>query len=278
MKKMVMGGAVALLLTGHAAFAAIQYEYFQTSRSDVQDGAAADFNARAVIDGLRSRVEFISGNAYPPGTYVISTDGARKLLWVDPTQKIYTEVNSLNIASAIGASNISVSNLLSTVTKLDDAKVIAGIPTDHYRLTMTYSITVNFRNMPLKQAVRATIDAWTTVRFGDAAEAAFANNIQTGNANIDELIAVETTKIRGFPLKQTVQIVTLHESKLQPVGSKLVLPASRTQTREMTVTSIGEAKAEDSLFRVPAQYKKIDFSDQINKSQTQVLSVQPSNQ
>ena len=278
MKKTVMGGVVALLLTGHAAFAAVQYEYFQTSRSDVQDEQAADFNAKAVIDGLRSRVEFISGNAYPPGTYVISTDGARKLLWVDPTQKIYTEVNSLNIASAIGTSNISLTDLVSTVTKLDDGKVIAGIPTDHYRLTMTYGITVNFRDMPLKQSVRATIDEWTTVRFGDASETAFANNVQTGNAKIDELITAETTKIRGFPLKQTIRIVTIHESGMQPVGSKLSLPASRTQTREMTVTAITEAKADDAMFRVPAQFRKIDFSDQISKSQTQVLSVQTSSQ
>ena len=156
MKKIVMGVVVMLLLTGHSAFAAIQYDFFQSSRGDGEQGSS-DFNARAVIDGQRSRVEFISGNTYPPGTYVISTDGARRLLFVDPTQKIYTEVNTLGIASAIGTSNISITNLLSSVTKLDDTKVIAGIPTDHYRLTITYDITVTFRNMPLKQSVR-TID------------------------------------------------------------------------------------------------------------------------
>ncbi|HEY3056766.1 MAG TPA: hypothetical protein VGK31_12620 [Thermoanaerobaculia bacterium] len=279
MKRNVMGGVVALLLTGHAAFAAVQYEYFQTSRSDVRDEPAADFNARALIDGARSRVEFISGNTYPPGTYVISTDGLRKLLFVDPTQKTYTEVNSLAIASAVGTSNIAIGNLLSTVTKLDDVKVIAGIPADHYRLTMTYDITINFRNMALKQAVRTTIDKWTTVRFGDAVEAAFSNsNIQTGNTKVDELIAAETTKIKGFPLKQTIQVVTINETGPQPVGSKLALPASRTQTREMTVTAINEAKADDSMFRIPAEYRKIDFADQINKSQTQVLSTQTSSQ
>src|SRR6266508_5322893 len=40
MKRNVMGGVVVLLLTGHAAFAAVQYEYFQTSRSDLQDEKA----------------------------------------------------------------------------------------------------------------------------------------------------------------------------------------------------------------------------------------------
>jgi uncharacterized protein DUF4412 len=271
MKKMVMGVVVVLLVTGHAAFAAIQYEFFQTSRSDASDLPPADFNAKAVLDGQRSRIEFLSGNTYPPGTYVISTDGSRRLLFVDPTQKSYTEVNTMGIANAIGASNITITNLVSNMTKLGDSRVIAGIPTDHYRLTITYDITVQYRNMPLKQSVRTTIDKWTTVRFGDSVETALESTAQTGNPKVDELIAAETTKIKGFPLKQTIQIVTINQSGT-PIGSKLRLPASRTQTREMTVTSIAEAAADDAMFRIPAGYRKVDFNDQITKSQTQVLS------
>ncbi|HSP13886.1 MAG TPA: hypothetical protein VLV78_03930 [Thermoanaerobaculia bacterium] len=271
MKKIVMGVVVILLVTGDAAFAAIQYEFFQTSRSDASDLPPSDFNAKALIDGQRSRVEFLSGNAYPPGTYVISTDGSRRLLFVDPTQKSYTEVNTMGIANSIGSSSIVINNLVSNVTKLDDGRVIAGIPTDHYRLTITYEITVNYRNMPLKQSVRTTIDKWTTVRFGDAIESALQSTAQTGNSKIDELIAAETTKIKGFPLKQTIQIVTINQSG-NPLGSKLKLPASRTQTREITIVSIAESAADDSMFRIPAGYRKVDFNEQMSKSQTQVLS------
>lgn len=270
MTKRVMGVLVVLLLTGHAAFAAIQYEYFQTSRSE-GDERAADFSARALIDGQRSRIEFISGNTYPPGTYMISTDGSRRLLFVDPTQKLYTEVNTLGIASAIGTSNIVIDNMQSSVTRLDDNRVVAGIPTDHYRLTMTYDITVTYRNMPLRQSVRTIIDKWTTVRFGELAEAAFGNPALTGNAKIDELVAAENTKIKGFPLRQTVSVTTLNTTG-QAVGSKLVLPATRTKTREMTVTSISEITADDKLFRIPAGYQRTDFNEQVSKSQTQVLS------
>ena len=122
-------------------------------------------SAKATIDGVRSRVDFISGNAYPPGTYVVSTDGARKLRFVDPTQKSFTEVNTLTIASAIGMSNIKIENLKSAVQKLEDQQNIAGIPADHYRLTLTFDITVTFSGRPLKQSVRTEIDKWTTVRF-----------------------------------------------------------------------------------------------------------------
>lgn len=276
MNKSVMGVMVVLLLTGHPAFAAVQYEYFQTSRSE-GDERPADFNARAFIDGQRSRIDFISGNTYPPGTYMISTDGARRLLFVDPTQKLYTEVSTLRIASAIGSSNIVVTNLQSSVTRLDDGRVIAGIPTDHYRLTMTYDITVMFRDMPLKQAVRTIIDKWTTVRFGDIADVAFGNPAQTGNEKIDELISAETTKIKGFPLRQMVSVTTINNTG-QALGSKLVVPATRTKTRETTVTAISEMAADDKMFRVPAGYQRTDFTEQVSKSQTQILSTTSSPQ
>ncbi|HEU4521397.1 MAG TPA: hypothetical protein VFT12_05295, partial [Thermoanaerobaculia bacterium] len=155
---------MALTLFAHAAFAAVQYEYIQTSRSDADGMPPIDMSAKAVIDGSRSRVDFISGNAYPPGTYVVSNDGARKLQFVDPTQKTYTEVNTLSIASAIGMSNIKVENLKSSVTRLDDQQLIAGIPTNHYRLSLAFDVTVIFSGRPLKQHFRAEVDKWTTPR------------------------------------------------------------------------------------------------------------------
>jgi hypothetical protein len=266
---------VALILVAHAAFPAIQYEFIQTSRSDAD---TTDFTARATVDGARSKVEFLSGNAYPPGTYVISTDNARKLLFVDPTQKSYTELNTMSVASAIGTSNIKIDNFKPTVTKLDDQALIAGIAADHYRLTMTYDITVNFKAMPVKQSVYAVIDKWTTVQFGDAGEAiASFNDIQTGNSQIDELIAAETTKIRGFPLKQTIQITTTNLSRRSKAAqtSQLKIPVTRTRTREFTIMKISEVPAQESSFLVPAGFRKLNFAEQAPKSQMQVLSLEP---
>lgn len=273
MKKMVMGVVVALTLVARSGYPAIQYEFFQTSRSDSDSIQGNELNGRAVVDGLRTRVDFLSGSAYPPGTYVISTDGAKKLLFVDPTQKTYTEFNTMAIAAAIGTSNIKIDNMQSSVVKLEDSRVIAGIPTDHYRLTMTYDITVN-RRLQMKQSVRTTIDKWTTVRFGDVGVTAFDAAIQTGNQQIDDLITAETTKIKGFPLKQTVQLVVV--SQIDPSRkSQLQFPSTRTRTHEMTVTSVTEMKPKDSLFSVPADYRKLNFDDNVTKSQTQVLSAQP---
>lgn len=274
--KRVAGWGVALILSAHAAFAGVRYEFIHSSRSDSDRQPASDFTATAVIDGPRSRVDFTAGTAYPPGTYVISTDGARKLSFVDPTQKLYTEVSTMSIASAIGTSNIVIDNFVPTVTKFDDTIRVAGITGEHYRLTMTYDITVNFRNMPLRQRVKAEIDKWTTPLFGDSAEAAFTNSfVQTGNVKIDELIAAETTKIKGFPLKQTVRISKTNLTVPRTSKSELKVPTVRTSTREMTVTWIGEVKADQTIFRIPAEYRKNDFASQVEKTQTQVLSVEP---
>ena len=101
--------------------------------------------------------------------------------------------------------------------------------------------------------------------------AAFGNPAQTGNTQIDELITAETTKIKGFPLRQTVSVTTINNTGQIP-GSKLVIPATRTKTRETTITAISEMAPDDKLFRVPAGYQRTDFTEQATKSQTQVLS------
>jgi hypothetical protein len=272
-------GVALTLVVAHAASGAIQYDFIQTSRSDSGSAQPLDFTARAIIDGNRSRVDFLGGNAYPPGTYVISNNNARQFLFVDPTQKSYTELNTMTVASALGTSDIKIENFTSSVTKLEDRPVIAGIPADHYRLTMTYDITVTFRAMPLKQSVRTTIDKWTTIQFGDSVDDAFAGaTLQTGNPDLDKLIAAEATRIRGFPLRQSFQVVTTNLSAKSNASSPLRVPMTHTRVREVTVTSIGEVKSDPRAFHVPTDYRKVNFAEGVPKSQTQVLSLEPSSE
>jgi hypothetical protein len=107
---------------------------------------------------------------------------------------------------------------------------------------------------------------------------AFSNSVTTGNAKIDELISAETTKIKGFPLRQSVQVTTINNASQKP-NSKLTLPTTRTKTRETTVTAITEtASADDTMFRIPAGYSRNNYTEQVTKSQTQVLSTTTSPQ
>jgi hypothetical protein len=273
------GLVVGLLFICQTASAAIQYEFQQMTRSDNGGQPPIQYSGRTVIDGDRSRVDVISGNAYTPGVYVISTNGSRTISFVDPTRKIYAEVNAGGVAASVGANNINIENLSSSVTKADDHPVIAGVPTDHYRLTLTYDISLMMGNIVLKQNVHTTVDKWTTVMFGDVSENFLANSgIRTGNPKLDEIIDIETTKIKGFPLRETMQTVTTdtRSSASTALAREGGYSRTRTQTREMTITSIRQMEAPANTFVIPATYHKAQSNDEkLAQTQVQTLSMEP---
>jgi len=273
------GLVVGLLFVCHTANAAILYEFRQIARSDSGAQASSEFSGRAVIDGDRSRVDVVGGNAYTPGAYIITSNGSRTMTFVDPTKKIYAEVNAGGVAASLGASKITVDNLTQALSKLDDHPVIAGVPTDHYRLNLGYDITLTMGTIVLKQVVRTTIDKWTTVIFGDVAESFLANTgIRTGNPKLDEIITLETTKIKGFPLRETMETTTTDarygnsESELSKAGA---YNRTRRQSREMTITSIRQADAPANTFTVPATFRKAESGDEkLSSTQVQNLSME----
>jgi len=272
------GLVVGLLFICHTAGAAIQYEFQQMSRSDGSQ-PPTQYSGRAVIDGDRSRVDVLSGNAYTPGVYVISTNGSRTLAFVDPMKKIYAEVNAGSVAASVGANNLTIDNLSSAANKLDDHPVIAGVPTDHYRLTLTYDITLMMGTIVLRQNVHTTVDKWTTVMFGDIGEAFLANNgIRTGNPKLDEIIDIETTKIKGFPLREISQTVTTDArgASSSTLAKEGAYSRTRTQTREMLITSIRQTVVPATTFSIPVTYRKSESSDEkLTPTQVQTLSMEP---
>lgn len=264
----------AIVLFSFSAFGAVQYDFHHASRSDGSSVPPTEFSASATIDGESSRVDFRSGNAYPPGTYVVSTNGSRTLTFVDPGLKSYTEMNTSTVAAAIGTSNITVENERYDFAKLDDRPVIAGLQTEHYRLTISYDITVSFGTMPLKQAVRTTIDKWTTVQFGDIAETyVVSGGIRTGNVKLDAILDAETTRIKGFPLKQTIEITTTN-LRGNIAGSKLGLSPTRTQKREIVVTAIRQVPSAPAAFAVPLNYRRAEPGS-TDPTKPQILSLEP---
>lgn len=270
MKRLLV--TVALMIGAVPSFAAIQYEFMQKATTGDVIRPSTDLTGRATVDGDRSRVEFLSGNVYPPGTYVVSTDGARRLFFVDPSKKWYTEVNAAGIASALGASNIRISNLKSSSVLLEDEPVIAGAPTVHYRVTLSYDITVTMKSVPLTQHIETEIDSWVTSKYASSAGRTFLDGgIKTGNAEIDQLLDAETSRIAGLPLRQLVTTRTRFD---KVVKSKLNTPTSRTLTREVWVTAIRETNADPALFTIPAAFRRAD-QPEIPESSTQVLTFEP---
>jgi len=271
---------IALLLfvvTASSAPAAIQYEFRQTTSSDLETIPSTDCAGRAIIDGDRSRVEFMTGNAYPAGTYVIATNGSRTMTFVDPSKKTFVEINAASVTNSIGSRKISIANKKIDVTKMPDQVSIAGFPTEHYRMVMSYDITVNFGTMPLTQSVRTTIDKWTTNAFGDVGDTFLASGaLHTGNKDLDDLMTAENTGIKGFPLKQVVNVTTIN-NQASNTASELHMNRTVTQTRELLVTSIQPtASVGAATFVVPVTYHKAGpVQDDTQKQPVQVLSMEP---
>jgi hypothetical protein len=256
--KRLLPAMLAVVLCAPAAFAAVEYEFHQTTSSEVEQIPSGDLTARAVIDGQRSRVDFVGGSAYPPGTYVVSTNGSRTLVFVDPLSKSFTEINVAAATAAMGSSKITIENTSSNFQTLDDHPIVAGYPTDHYRMTVRYDMTVTLGSLPLKQSVETVLDKWTTTAFGDVGETFLSDHgVKTGNQKIDDLIDEETTKVKGLALKQRVEITTTNRNGQAP-DSKLKINPTRKQTRDFLVTSIRRVDAVAASFFIPAAYHKTD--------------------
>lgn len=263
---------VALALCADSASAAIQYEFTQKNTTAATVEPVTDLTARAIVDGEKSRVDFVGGTLYPPGTYVISTDSSRRLTFVDPAKQWFTEFDTASVASALGSSNIRISNFKSSFEMREDRPMIAGHATEHSRLTMRYEITVTVKGIPLTQHVQTEVDTWATNDFASQHASTFLSSLRTGNPDIDRLLDAEALKLKGFPLRQTVTTRTV--ANLPPSRSELKVPTAKTIVREMWVSSIRETSADPSMFLLPAGYRRADVPD-VPKAATQTLTFDP---
>jgi len=257
-------------------FSAIRYEFRQTTRTEAQSQPASSLVGRAVIEGEMSRVDFISGYAHPVGSYVISRDGFRSVAIVDPSKQTYIEVDTSNVASALGTSKIEIANLKTHVRKLNDRPTIAGIPAEHWVLESSYDMTVMFGTLPLKQTVKTTIDKWVTTSLGNVgASLITAESLRTGNVELDRLIEAESTRVKGFPLRQVMTIRVQNPEAERNPNSKIKLNATRTQTSEMVVTSLQTASVDRRLFEVPATFRKVQSSGEKEGAGVHMLNLEP---
>jgi hypothetical protein len=246
---------VALAIFALPAFAAIQYDFIQKNTTEDIIRPVTDVTGRAIIDGARSRVEYLGGNTYPPGTYVLSTDGARRLYFVDPEKKSYTEFSTSGISTALATNNLKIENFTSDVETLPDRTKIAGVETTHYKVSMKYDVTLTVQGIALKQHVTTNIEKWTSDAFAEIDLAFASEPLLTGNEPLDKLIDTEMARAPGFPLRQ---IVTVRTSYDVPIRTKINAPNTRTMTRETLITSIGEAKVDPSMFVLPPTFRRAD--------------------
>ena len=274
MRNVVLVLGVFLALIAAPAFGAIEYEFSQKSTTEDPLLPTTDLTAKAVVDGLRTRVDFRSGTLYPPGTYVVSTD-SREVFFVDPMNKTYTSVNMAAASAALSASSIKFENFTSNIERLTDRQVIAGHETDHYKVTIEYDISVRLGSIPLRRHVTTVIESWNTTRYGNIAQDFISGgNSSTGNAQLDQFLA--STRTPGFALRQIITTKTRHDLP-QNRKSKIEVAPDHTTVHEMWVTSIRETTGAGISFTVPVTYARADVPD-APRAATKTLTFEPEGQ
>lgn len=246
-------------LTPLAAEGAVRYEFQQTTRTEPSRENNKVVVGSVYLDRGMSRVDYAKESTVGAGTWVIARNGGRDTIYVDPASRTYLSRTRGDLAETISGVQLQVSNLKIDRQNLGSGPVIAGYPTDHHRLTATYDVSISLGPVPLVQHVSTVIDKWTTPAFGDAGSEFFRGGApRTGNAEIDRLIEAETLEVPGFPLRQVTTITTEVSEKNLPRSSQIQIDRSRRQVTEMTVTRIGRAESDPSLFQIPSGYRPID--------------------
>lgn len=248
---------ILLAVSLPASYAAIQYEFQQTTRGNDNQGSS-EVSGKAFLDGNRSRVEYTRNSVFGPGAYVLSHLSERTMYVVNPKSKSYYDVQLSTVANTLGSGKIEVSNLKASTRKLDDHSIIAGVPTDHYKFESSYDMTVLFGRLPLKQSVHTTVETWTTGAFGQVPAPIFAaTDFTTGNPELDKLIAAETSKVEGLVLRRVVTITTGAKNTKPAARPDVKLNISRSQTSEVLVTSVSNVQLEPKFFLIPEGFARV---------------------
>jgi len=266
--------SVLVALVALPATAAVQFEFRQVTVSDSQLAKPTTVIGRAVVDGDRSRVDYLEGSSAGVGNYVISKASTRDLTLVNPEKKTFMTRHSQPVVDN-QTLKFSVSGLKLDMKDMGEGPAIAGYPTHYYRLVAHYNVSLKVGSLDLEQAVETIVEKWTTDAFGDVALSFFSDDpAQSGDPDLDQLMEAEISKIPGLPLRQIVTVTARLNEQAIARNSQLKINPTRTQRTEMVVTKVGRITAAKGTFDVPIGF--VDVSRQTaveGKGSVHVLSM-----
>ncbi|HYM62154.1 MAG TPA: DUF4412 domain-containing protein [Thermoanaerobaculia bacterium] len=249
-----LSAALLTLLAASPLAAGLTYR-FQTSTSGIQ---SSTLTGKVTVAAPNMRVEVLHGDGilFQDGQVVLSKDGSQTLTVIDPASKSYYD---LSLEQTFGGANslltqlggsvmITFENPKADVKNLGDGGTIEGYPTRRYAVTFSFDLVFDAMGQKMRSRVTTSSMNWMTERIGaDAMSFLQLQGFRTGIDAVDKLMALQATKINGFPLKQ-VTTVTVS----QPGGRDV------TSTSTTSVTGIQNASVNAQELAIPAGYKKVE--------------------
>ncbi len=268
MKNMLASALAVTSLIGTQAFAGIAFT------ASITSGPKDHSTLRGFADGPKAKIEFTGGTTgenMPQGSYMLTRDGGTTLYLVNPGEKSYMKINPGQIASSVGQVmdatrgfvNMTFSN--PSVERLEDKKgsVIHGLPTRHVKTKTTYTVeTVIFGRKSVSNVARED-EMWITTALKDPGLNLWTQQrgMKTGNAEIDKLIELETSKFEGFPLR-TVSVTRTSDARGR----------QETATTTYEITEIKHTSIPADTFEFPADYtdKMAEIGEELRKTQAEM--------
>jgi len=247
MKRMILAAIFAVM--AQSAFAGMTYKVESVS-SGMREGT---MSGTVEVEGKNVRFNIAQGDGivFKDSSYLIATDGGKKMSIVDPAEKTYFDMGIDQLTGGAGMlggmMKMRISNPQVSVRDLGAGDTIEGYATKKKAIDISYDMTIDMMGQTMAMSMSTSTQSWITDQIPtESATFLQTGELHTGLDDVDKLIAAQAKAFTGFPLKQ---ITTIHMTQN---GSKMEL------TTTTNVSGIEKKSIAASEFVVPAAFTKTD--------------------
>jgi hypothetical protein len=245
--------SIGLLMLAVPLAAGITYEF----KSSTAGRGGATLAGTTAIEGNNVRIEFASGDnlVFQSGSMLISRDGGKTFLVLDPKSKNYYEFSledlmktAGNVLKAMGGMvQMSVTNQNVDVREAGAGETIEGYPTRKYLVNSSYDLSMKLLGSTTNSKVETSAESWVTDKIpAEYMTFVHQKGLKSGFDDLDKLIDAQAGKIKGFILRQ---VMTTRTSS----GKKTDSAVTTT-----TVSGVKTGPVPATQFEVPDGYTQIE--------------------
>lgn len=213
------------------------------------------------VDGDNARIEFRQAKGaagVPDDGYLITNDGGRTMLLVDPDDETYMEwdidamfqlFSQVQQASA-GMVSIDFRDTTADYVGASPGDDILGFSTTKHAMQMGYTMEMKVIGMKQRYTIHSDTESWVTSELTAPGFGSWLRKAppKTGDPDLDLLLEGLTQKMEGVVLKSVTRSVMTDKK------------GRETRTTSTTaVTSIDEVEIDSGRFRVPPDYDKVEM-------------------